>query len=83
MCWRYASGSATRGHEAHLVGGGVRDMLLGREPADFDIATDARPEAVLDLFGHAYAIPTGIKHGTVTVLTNGIFAPRGGDHLSW
>ncbi len=61
-----------RGHEAHLVGGGVRDMLLGREPADFDVATDARPEAVLDLFGHAYAIPTGIKHGTVTVLTNGI-----------
>jgi tRNA nucleotidyltransferase (CCA-adding enzyme) len=57
------------GHEAHLVGGGVRDMLLGRTAADFDVATDARPETVIDLFGHSYAIPTGLKHGTVTVLT--------------
>lgn len=57
------------GHQAHLVGGGVRDMLLGRPPADFDVATDAVPEAVLALFGDAFAIPTGLKHGTVTVLT--------------
>jgi len=57
------------GHQAHLVGGGVRDMLLGRPPADFDVATDAVPEAVLALFGHTFAIPTGLKHGTVTVLT--------------
>jgi tRNA nucleotidyltransferase (CCA-adding enzyme) len=58
-----------KGHEAHLVGGGVRDMLLGRKPADFDVATDARPEEVRELFGATFAIPTGIKHGTVTVLT--------------
>jgi tRNA nucleotidyltransferase (CCA-adding enzyme) len=58
-----------KGYEAHLVGGGVRDMLLGRKPADFDVATDARPEEVRDLFGATFAIPTGIKHGTVTVLT--------------
>jgi tRNA nucleotidyltransferase (CCA-adding enzyme) len=58
------------GHEAHLVGGGVRDMLIGRAPADFDLATDARPEEVLELFGHSFAIPTGLKHGTVTVLTD-------------
>jgi tRNA nucleotidyltransferase (CCA-adding enzyme) len=58
------------GHEAHLVGGGVRDMLLGRTPADFDVATDAVPEVVLDLFGKTFAIPTGLKHGTVTVLTD-------------
>jgi tRNA nucleotidyltransferase (CCA-adding enzyme) len=58
------------GHQAHLVGGGVRDMLLGRPPADFDVATDAVPEAVLALFGSAFAIPTGLKHGTVTVLTS-------------
>lgn len=57
------------GHEAHLVGGGIRDMLLGRPPADFDVATRARPEQVLELFGHAFAIPTGLQHGTVTVLT--------------
>jgi tRNA nucleotidyltransferase (CCA-adding enzyme) len=59
------------GRQAHLVGGGVRDLLLGRSPADFDLATDARPEAVLDLFGRSFAIPTGLKHGTVTVLTEG------------
>jgi tRNA nucleotidyltransferase (CCA-adding enzyme) len=56
------------GHQAHLVGGGVRDMLLGRPVADYDLATDAVPEAVLELFGRHFAIPTGLKHGTVTVL---------------
>ena len=54
-----AGGCARRGHQAHLVGGGVRDMLLGRPPADFDLATDARPDAVLELFGSTFAIPTG------------------------
>jgi tRNA nucleotidyltransferase (CCA-adding enzyme) len=58
------------GHQAYLVGGGVRDMLLGRPPADFDVASDARPEQVIELFGHTFAIPTGLKHGTVTVLTD-------------
>lgn len=38
------------GYQAHLVGGGVRDLLLGREPKDFDVATDARPEDVRRLF---------------------------------
>jgi tRNA nucleotidyltransferase (CCA-adding enzyme) len=57
------------GHQAHLVGGGVRDMLIGRPPTDFDLATDARPEAVVALFGTTFAIPTGLKHGTVTVLS--------------
>jgi tRNA nucleotidyltransferase (CCA-adding enzyme) len=58
-----------RGFQAHLVGGGVRDMLLGRPPADFDLATDARPEKVLEIFGRSFSIPTGLQHGTVTVLT--------------
>jgi tRNA nucleotidyltransferase (CCA-adding enzyme) len=57
------------GHEAHLVGGGVRDLVLRRSPKDFDLATSARPEAVMDLFGHRFAIPTGLQHGTVTVLS--------------
>jgi tRNA nucleotidyltransferase (CCA-adding enzyme) len=57
------------GHEAHLVGGGVRDLVLGRQPKDFDLATSARPEAIMDLFGQRFAIPTGLQHGTVTVLT--------------
>ena len=57
------------GHEAHLVGGGVRDLVLGREPKDFDLATSALPDAVMALFGHRFAIPTGLQHGTVTVLS--------------
>jgi len=56
------------GHEAFIVGGCVRDMLLGLEPKDFDICTSALPEQVLQLFPKC--IPTGIKHGTVTVLVN-------------
>ena len=57
------------GYQAHLVGGGVRDMLLGRPPSDFDVATNAHPQQVLTLFGARFAIPTGLQHGTVTVLT--------------
>ena len=58
------------GAEALPVGGCVRDSLLGRTPGDWDIATSARPEAVLALFPHA--VPTGLKHGTVTVLLDGM-----------
>lgn len=54
------------GHEARCVGGCVRDLLLGRTPGDWDITTSALPEEVLALFGER-AIPTGLRHGTVTV----------------
>ena len=54
------------GFAAFCVGGCVRDSLLGREPEDWDITTSARPEEVLALFG-AEALPTGLRHGTVTV----------------
>jgi poly(A) polymerase/tRNA nucleotidyltransferase (CCA-adding enzyme) len=54
------------GYECHLVGGAVRDLILGRPLTDFDIATNALPEQVSRLFRRV--IPTGIKHGTVTVL---------------
>lgn len=57
---------ADAGHEAWTVGGAVRDVLLGRSPGDWDVATDARPERVVELF--ARTIPTGLEHGTVTVL---------------
>jgi tRNA nucleotidyltransferase (CCA-adding enzyme) len=57
------------GHEAWLVGGGVRDLLRGRDPKDWDIATDAVPEQVVKLFRRV--VPTGIAHGTVTVLIPG------------
>ncbi|MBN1499428.1 MAG: CCA tRNA nucleotidyltransferase [Spirochaetes bacterium] len=54
------------GYECFMVGGSVRDMLLGMEVYDFDFATNAKPEKVVELFNHV--VPTGIKHGTVTVL---------------
>jgi tRNA nucleotidyltransferase (CCA-adding enzyme) len=54
------------GFLAYLVGGAVRDLLLGRPIKDWDVATNARPENVIPLFERV--IPTGIAHGTVTVL---------------
>lgn len=57
------------GYEAWLVGGAIRDALLGREAHDWDIATDALPQAIVKLFPRV--IETGIQHGTVTVLVNG------------
>ncbi|MDR1307831.1 MAG: HD domain-containing protein [Treponema sp.] len=53
------------GKEVYLVGGAVRDLILGRDSADWDLATSARPEEVMRLFKRV--IPTGIKHGTVTI----------------
>lgn len=54
------------GYEAYIVGGCVRDMLMGRKPHDFDITTKATPDEVKKLFRRTY--DTGIQHGTVTVL---------------
>lgn len=56
------------GYQGWAVGGCVRDTLRGAVPSDWDVTTDARPEQVMALFGQA-AIPTGLKHGTVTVRT--------------
>jgi len=57
------------GFQCHLVGGAVRDILLGRPHTDFDVATDAVPSQVIPLFRRV--VPTGIRHGTVTVLYKG------------
>jgi tRNA nucleotidyltransferase (CCA-adding enzyme) len=57
------------GHKAYLVGGLVRDLLLGRPGADYDVATSARAQQVIGLFRRV--VPTGVQHGTVTVLTRG------------
>ncbi len=56
------------GYEAYVVGGCVRDSLLGREPGDWDITTSASPEEVKAIFPRT--IDTGIAHGTVTVMIN-------------
>ena len=53
------------GYEAYLAGGCVRDLLLGREPVDYDVATSATPEVVLDLFPRTYAV--GAHFGVVLV----------------
>jgi tRNA nucleotidyltransferase (CCA-adding enzyme) len=58
---------AEAGFQAVTVGGAVRDVLLGRKPGDWDIATSAHPDDVLKLFRHT--IPTGLQHGTVTIVT--------------
>lgn len=55
------------GFRAYIVGGSVRDMLIGREPIDYDITTNALPEQVRAIFSDVSVIPTGLKHGTVTV----------------
>jgi tRNA nucleotidyltransferase (CCA-adding enzyme) len=65
LCERLRQG----GKKGWIVGGSVRDMLRGVPVSDYDIATDARPEEVKKLFPKV--IPTGIDHGTVTVLMNG------------
>lgn len=59
------------GFSAFAVGGCVRDSLLGREPADWDVATSALPDETMRCFAELRPIPTGLKHGTVTVLIDG------------
>jgi tRNA nucleotidyltransferase (CCA-adding enzyme) len=61
---------AEHGHRGWIVGGCVRDLCLGTEAMDWDIATDAAPAEVIRLFPRA--IPTGIEHGTVSVLVHGV-----------
>ena len=58
------------GHEVYCVGGCVRDLLMGKTPHDWDLTTSARPEETAAVFG-SRAIPTGLQHGTVTVLGEG------------
>ena len=61
------------GEEARLVGGCVRDHLIGLEPKDLDIATTSPPEKVMEVFqSHGFkVVPTGLQHGTVTVIHEG------------
>lgn len=56
----------SRGFEAYVVGGCVRDSILGRKPEDWDITTSAKPDQIKELFERT--VDTGIEHGTVTVM---------------
>ena len=72
------------GHRAVLVGGCVRDRLMGRTPHDYDAATSARPEQIREACAPMRVVETGVRHGTVTVLSGGLpvevttFRRRGG-----
>ena len=59
------------GFQAHVVGGCVRDMIMGKTPADYDITTNALPMQIEDCFKDYRVIESGIKHGTVTVVIGG------------
>jgi putative nucleotidyltransferase with HDIG domain len=56
-------------HEAYVVGGGLRDLLLGRSVSDWDVSSGATPDEVIGLFERT--VPIGAEHGTVTVVTEG------------
>lgn len=60
------------GYPAHIVGGCVRDSLLGRTPGDWDITTAAHPHQMLEVFKGERCIPTGLAHGTITLLLAGM-----------
>ena len=55
-------------HLAYVVGGCVRDALLGRTPKDWDICTSATPEEMQRIFSGYHVVETGLKHGTLTVV---------------
>jgi tRNA nucleotidyltransferase (CCA-adding enzyme) len=58
------------GFEAYTVGGCVRDAIMGKAPHDWDMTTSSAPEQTMEVFKGYRTIPTGIKHGTVTVIIN-------------
>jgi len=58
------------GFKAHIVGGCVRDIIIGKVPTDWDITTNASPQVIKSLFPKT--VDTGIRHGTVTVIQDGI-----------
>ena len=60
-----------KGYECFLVGGCVRDMIMGKLPHDIDITTNATPDEVKAVFSDFHTLDIGIKHGTVTVINGG------------
>ena len=60
------------GYEAYVVGGCTRDSIMGLKPDDWDITTSALPWQVKEVFCSYHIIETGIKHGTVTVIADGM-----------
>ncbi len=57
------------GHKAYVVGGCVRDSIMGREPNDWDVTTSATPDRIKELFSSFRTVDTGIQHGTVLIVS--------------
>src|SRR3954463_1661831 len=68
------------GHQAYLVGGCVRDLLLGRQPADYDVATDAKPDEVMRILPETYAV--GAQFGVVLVPSPKADRPKQNENCS-
>lgn len=69
---KYALGKLhSAGYEAYIVGGSIRDMIMGLPVHDYDITTNATPDKTKEVFFGELIIETGIKHGTVTLVYNG------------
>ena len=64
------------GFACYIVGGAVRDWLAGGKPHDYDLCTAATPEQTERIFSDLHVIETGLKHGTVTIVMDGV---RGAD----
>ena len=64
-------GLEAAGYEAYIVGGCVRDSILGKKPKDYDITTNALPDEIIACMDGLKVIETGLKHGTVTVISDG------------
>ena len=62
----------SKGYEAYVVGGCVRDCVMGRNPNDFDMTTNATPDEMLDVFCEYKILQTGLQHGTWTVISDNI-----------
>ena len=60
------------GHTAYCVGGCVRDALMGKAPKDYDITTSAKPDEMSKAFAGERIVETGLKHGTLTLVKNGM-----------
>ncbi len=60
------------GFHAYVVGGCVRDFIMGRAPGDYDVTTSAKPEETLAVFSDCRVVETGLKHGTVTLVRDGM-----------
>lgn len=71
VCW-ILDKLNSNGFEGYIVGGCVRDSLMGFIPHDWDICTSALPQQIMDLFSDCKIVPTGLKHGTITVVIDSI-----------